>query len=39
VMLIGVVMSRPKKSASENWTLRLAPKHRSIASSSADLPL
>ena len=25
VMLIGVVMSRPKKSASENWTLRLAP--------------
>ena len=38
-MLIGVVMSRPKKSASENWTLRLAPRHRSIASSTVDLPL
>lgn len=38
-MLIGVVMSRPKKSASENWTLRLASRHRSTAFSTVDLPL
>ncbi len=39
VMLIEFVMSRPKKSASEIWIFRLAPKHRSIASNTVDLPL
>jgi len=39
VMLIEFVTSKPKKSESENWTLRLAPRHRSIASNTVDLPL